>query len=675
MKEGLMKRIILSLLVFICLSSQVFAEINTQEFYKKQLLDSSIEFKVHNFKKAINKNDKKTVELFLKAGMSPDVSFLGRHVIRRPIDRKQNEIFDLFIANKANPNIDLGGASVLLYATSKKNTYAVKKLLDAGANPNKTNLGVSPLLVAIQKKQPEIVKLLVVAGADVNRKYIGSYPLCTSIQMKQPEISNILIDAGADINSKSAGLKPLDAAIYYRQPEVAQKLIDNGATVSSINYITIARNSVDERIRNLPVSTISAVKPTQKLQSKIVINNTINKKDPKLVIIQSSIPVSDSLYKQKLANDGKIYVQEKEKLTPEQYQVYRIAEKIIRANNLEYQNWRIGFDLNPEEINASSSAANLIMITSALYDSLHHNDDALALVISHEIAHAALGHAQETAENNYRIKELDIQTANLTAYANEQRQLSNINSALSNGGAALGNSIASAVYVRNANICQSTVNNIYQKERQMEFDADVEGVNFMLRAGYKVKKGLEAFEFMSNLPNLYTTRSTHPPMPLRISNVNSSLAYVNKPNLVAEGENNIYNSEVLVTNKSMDKKTIVINKPESSSKAFYHKQSEYEKYLNRAYIAYTTNDLNSAIFYFKQAYEQNPSDYLAPLYLSYSYESIYGTSKGKDSLKEAKRWIKVASKINSVDENVTKQMNDLKEISVKKKVKNPETAI
>lgn len=669
MKEGLMKRIILSLLVFICFSGQVFAEVNSTEFYKKQLLDSNIEFNVHNFKKAINKNDKKTVELFLKAGMSPEVSFLGRHIIRRPIDRKQNEIFALFIENKANPNMTFGGASVLIYATSKKNTYAVKELLKAGADPNKTSMGVPPLIIALQKKQPQIVKLLVDAGADPNKKYTGVYPLCAAIQKKQFEMANTLIDAGADVNSKSMGLKPLDAAIYYRQPEIAQKLIDNGATVSSINYITIARNSVDERIRNLPVSTISAVKPTQKLQSKIVINNTIDKKDPKLIIIQASRPLAENLYKQKLAKDDKLYALEKEKLSPEQYQVYKITEKILRANNLEYQNWRIGFDLNPEEINASSSAANLIMMTSALYDSLHHNDDALALVISHEIAHSALGHAQETAENNYRIKELDLQTANLTTYANEQRQLSNINSALSNSGAALGNSIASAMYVRNANICQSTVNNIYQKERQMEFDADIEGVNFMLRAGYKVKKGLEAFEFMSNLPNLYTTRSTHPPMPLRISNVNSSLAFINKQNLTSEGENNIYNSEVLITNKSMDKKTIVINKPESYTKTFYHKQSEYEKCLNRAYISYSANDLNSAIYYFKQAYEQNPSDYVAPLYLSYSYESIYGTNKSKDSLKEAKRWIKIASKLNYLDENVFKQKKILLSISTKGKIK------
>lgn len=663
-----MKKSLLLFLLLLILQCCVFAETNQNsfEFYKQQLQEKNIKFKVHNFKRAINKNDTITVELFLKAGMSPEVSFLGRHVIRTPIDKKQNDIFDLFITNKANPNMSFGGATILLYATSKKNTYAVKRLIEAGADPNKTSLGVPPLIVAIQKKQPEIVKILADAGADVNRRYSGVYPLCSAIEYKQPEIANILIDDGADVNSKSMGLKPLDAAIYYRQASIAKRLIDSGATVSSINYITIAKNSNDEIIRNLPISTFSAVKPTPQLQNKITLNATVTKKDPKLIHMNIFQPVQDELYKQKLSEDDNVYTQEKEKLSPEQYQVYRITEKILRANNLEYQNWRIGFDLNPEEINASSSTANLIMITSALYDSLYQNDDALALVIAHEIAHSILGHAQETAEDNYSISQLDIQTANLERYANEQRQLGNLNSALNNGGAALGNSIANAVYVARANQCQANVNNIYQRERQMEFDADTEAINLMLRSGYRVSKGLEAFDLMSNLPNLYTTRSTHPPMVLRISNVRNGLNYIDKPNLVAEGENNIYNSEVLICNKSIDKKTIVINKPTTYSKTFYHKQSEYEKNLNKAYIAYNSNDLNSAIYYFKQAYTQNPNDFIAPLYLSYSYELVFDFNNQKYTLKEAKKWANISSKLNPTDIFVANQVNDLKLLYVKK---------
>ena len=666
-----MKKIFLLFLSFLTLQCNVLAvtNLNTPEFYRQKLKQVNIKFKVRTFKKAINENDKKTVELFLKAGMSPEVSFLGRHVIRTLIDKKQNEIFDLFIENNANPNLSFGGATILLYATSKKNSHAVKKLLEAGANPNKTSLGIPPLTVAIQKKQPEIVNLLVEAGADVNKRYSGVYPLCAAIQKKQQEIANTLIDSGADVNSKSVGMKPLDAAIYYRQAGIAKKLIDNGATVSSINYITIARNSSDEIIRSLPVSTFSAIKPTQKLQNKVVLNAVIEKKDPKLIYIKTFKPIPKNLYIQKISKDNDVYIQEKRKLSPEQYQIYGITEKILRANNLEYQNWRIGFDLNPEEINASSSTANLIMITSALYDSLHQNDDALALVISHEIAHSILNHSQETAENNYRINQLDIQTANLERYANEQRQLGQLNCALNNSYTALGNNLANAIYMKNANQCQAAVNNLYQRERQMEFDADTEAVSLMLKAGFKINKGLEAFQFMSNLPNLYTTRSTHPPFPLRINNVRAGLGYINKPNLVAEGENNIYNSEVLVCNKSMDKKTIVINKPRTYKKAFYHKQSDYEKNLNKGYIAYNANDLNSAIYFLRQAYVQNPNDFVAPLYLSYSYESIFNTNNQKSTLREAKRWGKIASKLNSTNKNIINQTKDLKNLSVKKKKK------
>ena len=40
-------------------------------------------------------------------------------------------------------------------------------------------------------------------------------------------------------------------------------------------------------------------------------------------------------------------------------------------NNLSYQNWRIGINIAPEDINAYATAANLIAINSSLYDSLY----------------------------------------------------------------------------------------------------------------------------------------------------------------------------------------------------------------------------------------------------------------------------------------------------------------
>ena len=71
---------------------------------------------------------------------------------------------------------------------------------------------------------------------------------------------------------------------------------------------------------------------------------------------------------------------------------------MIRANKLDYINWRIAIYRDTEEPNAYSTNMNLVSISTSLYDTLKNNDDALALVIGHEMGHALLGHQQRLAQ-------------------------------------------------------------------------------------------------------------------------------------------------------------------------------------------------------------------------------------------------------------------------------------
>ena len=86
------------------------------------------------------------------------------------------------------------------------------------------------------------------------------------------------------------------------------------------------------------------------------------------------------------------------------YSVYQITEKIIRANNLDFVNWRIFID-RTKEFNATLSDLNCITLHSGLIDTFKGNDDALAYVIAHEIAHSALGH-REMLNRYVFLKEL-----------------------------------------------------------------------------------------------------------------------------------------------------------------------------------------------------------------------------------------------------------------------------
>jgi beta-barrel assembly-enhancing protease len=81
-----------------------------------------------------------------------------------------------------------------------------------------------------------------------------------------------------------------------------------------------------------------------------------------------------------------VYAQAKKQLPKDLREVYRVTEKLIRANRLGEQSWRVIIHKD-DDINASSSDQVLITIYTALYDNFHADPDALACVIGHEFGH------------------------------------------------------------------------------------------------------------------------------------------------------------------------------------------------------------------------------------------------------------------------------------------------
>ena len=129
----------------------------------------------------------------------------------------------------------------------------------------------------------------------------------------------------------------------------------------------------------------SSMNNDDSLKSTVTYNKY--KKDPKLIKITNTKPVSKDSYNKKLASDNTIYSTYKKQLVDEQKELYVILDKLIRANKLQFQNWRVGVQAETEDINASAGSANLIYINSSLYDSLYNNKDALAFVVAHELSH------------------------------------------------------------------------------------------------------------------------------------------------------------------------------------------------------------------------------------------------------------------------------------------------
>lgn len=367
-------------------------------------------------------------------------------------------------------------------------------------------------------------------------------------------------------------------------------------------------------------------------------------KDPKLIKLSDYKPVSEKDYSEKLAKDEQVY---KNKIKPiinknlnsvnvapssvDFYNVYRVSERIIRANNLDYVNWRIAIRKS-EDVNADSSMANLVRINTALFDALYGDDDALAFVIAHEMAHLVLNHTQRQAELIARL----IKLADYNKGVITSRDL----------------------YLTGNAVVNIQAGRILSQVKMMEFMADTEALILVTKAGYSPYKAVGALNFLKALPgaNVRTFYDTHPMINDRIKSANENISYTN-PDWVNEGKANIFNSDVLDCKKSSDRVSIVIMKSEKN-KNFYQPEDITKRLTRIAYTSYLKGDMENAVKYFEKLNSVEES-YITCLYLSYANEYLYNTTQKEKYLKEAKKYIEKASALNSNDENVNAQKNSL----------------
>lgn len=387
------------------------------------------------------------------------------------------------------------------------------------------------------------------------------------------------------------------------------------------------------------VSFANENSPNKSFYGSVEKNLTL--KDPKLITLKQTKTVDLKLFEQKKNNDDKEYKKFKKDVKEDYYNLYLILDRVLRANNLQNQNWRLALVNNLEEINASSGSANLIQINTSLYDSLYPDESALAFIISHELAHLILKHNQISYENRTEIATLKRKIEIL-------RQAQSVTC------------LAIAIKL------SSKVDELYEQERKLEYDADSEAVILMLRAGYDIEQVISALNLLSSLPNIYTDRSTHPTVENRICNVRDDMTLLDKDMLMNEGMYNLSNSKISSIKYSADKKTVVIYNRKNNNKIVYVPITKEDKLLHKAYLYYISNNIPMAKQYFERAYVVNSNNYITPLYLSYISEYNFYNSGDKKDLKDAKFYSKKAYKLNQNDKFVNKQRNDVRAL-----IKNP----
>ncbi|MCM1338122.1 MAG: M48 family metallopeptidase [Muribaculaceae bacterium] len=375
------------------------------------------------------------------------------------------------------------------------------------------------------------------------------------------------------------------------------------------SYLDAQLKDVDNNMRYNTVKKYSR----SYQQWSVKTRNIQNLKDPGLIKLSSAEKISDADYKAKLAKDEEVYKKLKPKLKAynevEYYSVYRVAERLVRANNLDYVNWRIAVRKTVDTVNAYANNGNFVCIFTALYDSVSSNEDALAFVLAHEMAHNILGHTQRRYEHAHR-------TAHL----------------------------------------RSTVGSFYRDSRKMEYMADAEAFILLYKAGYSPQKAMETLYVLDAMPQVKTIYASHPMTKKRIQSAYANIKVLD-PNWVDVGRYNIYNSDVIVGKKSGDRVSFVMDKAKKV-KEFYQPENYEQRLTRMAYVSYLNGNMEDAAKWFSKLAKES-GKYEHYLYLSYAQQYLYDFTKKSSHLKKAVTAAENAYQYASNDKNVKAQYDEV----------------
>lgn len=219
-----------------------------------------------------------------------------------------------------------------------------------------------------------------------------------------------------------------------------------------------------------------------------------------------------------------IYNQAKQELSSHMYVLYRVSEKIARANSIDERPWRVV--IVPEyQINAFASEVNLITIPTGILDQLAGDSSALACIVAHEMGHHVLNHhpihSLEQADRVWldqkkteQIKHTPL-ARTIDDEALDRTKLATLASTHSFD--------ANSAFGDNALTRANFTDPIGAASRFQEYEADAAGYIFATTAGFESQGCIRAMNVLNRLPGAKQDTS-HPAVPKRIDALKNLMA-------------------------------------------------------------------------------------------------------------------------------------------------------
>ena len=258
------------------------------------------------------------------------------------------------------------------------------------------------------------------------------------------------------------------------------------------------------------------------------------------------------------------------------YRVYRIAERIIRANGLDNYPWVIEFPVGDNYVvNAYTEQGNLIVIENGTADTFYDDVSAMAAIIAHEMTHEIQKHMAAGSREALQTKrELDEAKKQYEQDCNSITRDATLLAFLTKFGS----------YLDTTDNLQEESNHIKELEKQMhddsltlsrkhEYEADRIGMHLMAKAGFDPQGYVREFNFFNRTdPAIEDPDQDHPIANNRIWQIKADLKALDINKLKQEGLKNIKNSKPLTYEQKTSyqfkyetKKTLIIHSRRGSN--------------------------------------------------------------------------------------------------------------
>lgn len=244
---------------------------------------------------------------------------------------------------------------------------------------------------------------------------------------------------------------------------------------------------------------------------------------------------------------NKFYATAKKNLSPDYYILYRIVDKLARANNIASGSWRVRIS-EEYALNGFADQANLIVVPRPAMSQLSGDADALACMVGREISHHVRKHnAIGPAERAALRKQ--IQDEAIAAAKVNENSKRGWGMGLGILGGVLGVNTGGIQRAVNANADRATAQMIAEKEAELnrriaqtsariEKEADEDAFVYLARAGRDPKGCIRYLDVISRDPKAEPDPSA-PQIPSRIQSYREFVDRESPSKYKAEGKVNL----------------------------------------------------------------------------------------------------------------------------------------